>query len=41
MNMFLQGARGTGKYTLAKFCTELYTGIENPCLNVETIKGEK
>ena len=40
MNMFLQGPRGTGKYSLAKFCAELYTGIKNTCLNVETIKSD-
>lgn len=40
MNLFIQGLNGSGKYTLAKFCAELYTEIENPCLNLETIKSE-
>lgn len=40
MNLFLQGLNGSGKYTLAKFCAELYTEIPNPCLNLETIKSD-
>ncbi len=40
MNLFIQGGRGCGKYTLARYYIYLYTEIELPALNLETIKYE-
>ena len=40
MNLFIHGGNGAGKLTLARYYTQLYTELENPCLNLETIKYE-
>ena len=40
INLFIYGGQGSGKYTLARYYTYLYTDIENPCLNLETIKHD-
>ena len=40
INLFIHGSHGCGKYTLARYYTYLYTDIENPCLNLETLKYE-
>lgn len=40
INLYIHGGNGSGKYTLAKYYTNLYTELENPCLNLETIKYE-
>ena len=40
MNLFIHGGHGTGKLTLARYYTQLYTDLVNPCLNLETIKHE-
>lgn len=40
INLFIYGGNGSGKYTLARYYTNLYTGLDNSSLNLETIKYE-